>query len=959
MHKCNTSCTHENTPVFSADARKTKKSALERIVSVTRGCYTHTPHEYITVAEMLRRFKEGDHRPPVENVRRLIKKASETGDAGDIARSRAAKDRLTSYVPTGAFEYVNTEPGQCKEHTGILIFECDPKDGFDARAARQTLIEDPHTLAVFTSAGGAGVKALIHVEQPPDTSNASHKKAFKACWDRFEIAGRDETGSDISRFTFASYDPDLYINPDAIPLPVCYEEKPLPPPPPPPALTHSDTDQVREVLRHIPPRPDYNTWIRIIAGVLEKTGDIYTAEALLKEWSPEEREGEYLRKLKSPLARITFGTVIHIAKGCGYEPPRLDIVPPAHMVEHMCKSPESLQSLQSLQSLPVSKETLPETLSAKMDTGGPVPYQEFPLEMLPTEVQDYVRACSTAMSIDPGMMGLLSLGALASAIGRTREAQVYDGWEMPAIVWPLIITGSGNKKSQALKKILGPIYEQENRAEEKYREEFDHYEYLLMQRNGMTKGEMEETPAPSKPKRTSYYTTDPTVEGVIRVLADNTRGIGAFSDELSSLFGSMNRYARGNADAGFWTRFYDAGPAIKVDRASKDPITLKAPSVSIVGAIQPSMLRQSINSNEVGIGLLQRFMTFMPKEYPRVLSFKGIDRDVRARYHDLFSRLFAIPVENEPRTMPLSSHAKDIYKGFYNNNARLMYETRDEVLRSMMSKVEAMAVRIALLIQVSMDPEAEEIGADAMRRGVTLASWVRHSNARTYQTMGYGTPEDDDSTTAAYLPDEEFGWQAVREIFGLQHKGSTYKKMGRLIQKGLIRQTGRGRYCVVPEAVTPPANYRHIATAIDIPDLVTSGDGKAYNDGAAVEEPPVIVEPHTLVAEVSLSAVTPVAERIAEVREGDFAHIKGETGRWVVDEVLRGRRCALIPMSMAGTHRPPEAPAPEHPRLFDDSTGHDHAPDERNKKRKASPPPTPERRIVHMDYVEIIPRQGR
>ena len=72
----------------------------------------------------------------------------------------------------------------------------------------------------------------------------------------------------------------------------------------------------------IPTRPDYPEWIRVIAAVLDAVGgDRDAAEALLIEWSPEERAGEYRRKLASPLERITAGTLFYLARSNGWTDP--------------------------------------------------------------------------------------------------------------------------------------------------------------------------------------------------------------------------------------------------------------------------------------------------------------------------------------------------------------------------------------------------------------------------------------------------------------------------------------------------------------------------------------------------------------------------------------------------------------------------------------------------------------
>lgn len=83
--------------------------------------------------------------------------------------------------------------------------------------------------------------------------------------------------------------------------------------PAPPAVA-----DVREMLRHIPARPDYDTWTRIIAAV---GAALPLAEAAhtLNEWSPEERRGEYVEKLRHRLPNVGIGTLVRMAKQGGYD----------------------------------------------------------------------------------------------------------------------------------------------------------------------------------------------------------------------------------------------------------------------------------------------------------------------------------------------------------------------------------------------------------------------------------------------------------------------------------------------------------------------------------------------------------------------------------------------------------------------------------------------------------------
>ncbi len=76
---------------------------------------------------------------------------------------------------------------------------------------------------------------------------------------------------------------------------------------------------VETMLQSIPPRPDYDLWMKVAAAVRNSLGDQDEAIELLKAWSPEEKEDEYSTLLSSsPFPDITFGTLFHHASENGF-----------------------------------------------------------------------------------------------------------------------------------------------------------------------------------------------------------------------------------------------------------------------------------------------------------------------------------------------------------------------------------------------------------------------------------------------------------------------------------------------------------------------------------------------------------------------------------------------------------------------------------------------------------------
>jgi hypothetical protein len=81
--------------------------------------------------------------------------------------------------------------------------------------------------SVFTSPSGSGLKALVHIPKVKD--DAEFKSYFNGIFSK--VPGIDPSGKDISRACFFSYDPDIYINPNATIFTDIHVEKPEQPKP--------------------------------------------------------------------------------------------------------------------------------------------------------------------------------------------------------------------------------------------------------------------------------------------------------------------------------------------------------------------------------------------------------------------------------------------------------------------------------------------------------------------------------------------------------------------------------------------------------------------------------------------------------------------------------------------------------------------------------------------------------
>lgn len=129
----------------------------------------------------------------------------------DSKEARKYKSLNFDYVTfSGTFSKRNDK--ELIKHSGLLTLDFDHIN--DLTVLRDALLSDPYieTEMLFTSPSGHGIKWIIQV----DLSEVNHQEYFKAVSNYIiQTYGLevDQSGKDISRACFLSYDPKVYINP--------------------------------------------------------------------------------------------------------------------------------------------------------------------------------------------------------------------------------------------------------------------------------------------------------------------------------------------------------------------------------------------------------------------------------------------------------------------------------------------------------------------------------------------------------------------------------------------------------------------------------------------------------------------------------------------------------------------------------------------------------------------------
>lgn len=162
------------------------------MVTVFKSLFEKTPH-YVNESVIFERIRTGG------NYKDLV---NQIRGSDDSEQRNELKKQLWVILWSGKFK--ERRASELIEYSHLI---CLDFDHVDVVKVKSQLKVKPYVHACFISPSGDGVKAIIKV------SSKNHGGHYKALCK--ELPGIDQSGKDVSRACFGSYDPDIYINPHA------------------------------------------------------------------------------------------------------------------------------------------------------------------------------------------------------------------------------------------------------------------------------------------------------------------------------------------------------------------------------------------------------------------------------------------------------------------------------------------------------------------------------------------------------------------------------------------------------------------------------------------------------------------------------------------------------------------------------------------------------------------------
>lgn len=187
---------------------KTANDYGESVISIVKDA-RKTETQNFKLEQIINWIRDGSGRftDTISQIRECIARQ-------EFEKSSELKLSLPAVMFSGTFSKRSSK--DLIEHSGMICMDFDGVEHPENKV--DDLRFDPHVISAFVSPSCNGLKVLVAVS----ADGESHRDAFdsaKRYLATYDLIA-DESGKDVSRLCFLSYDPEIHYAPDAVELPI-------------------------------------------------------------------------------------------------------------------------------------------------------------------------------------------------------------------------------------------------------------------------------------------------------------------------------------------------------------------------------------------------------------------------------------------------------------------------------------------------------------------------------------------------------------------------------------------------------------------------------------------------------------------------------------------------------------------------------------------------------------------
>ena len=427
---------------------------------------------------------------------------------------------------------------------------------------------------------------------------------------------------------------------------------------------------------------------------------------------------------------------------------------------------------------------------------------EFPLAAFPEPVRQFCEQIALAKQcpVDFGAVGCLVVAG--SMIGASRDLHISNNWYEQPTFYSVIVADPGSRKTPALRIVMQPVQEAQALAAEDYKRrrrahaiaaEAHKHQCRTAHRSGALPGE-----APQLDPMRHLYVGDTTVEALACILEQCPRGVLVFRDELTAWVRGMDQYKGGRGtDRQFYLSGWSGEP-VKVDRKSvvDNPLFIERPYLSVLGSIQPDMIRELEDKAGRDDGFLHRILFSFPRPYPPQHWGNGVEIDEQP-WRNLINNLLSLPAPDDSNLA--SSHYEltpAAYEGWvewYNSHVdETAAEDFPRVLQGPWAKMIAYQARFALVTRMMREAcisadFGNQIEAEDIQSATMITNYFKAHAKRVYRDIKTCDDDREVSLLLSWLLSRPARTACMRDISRKFHltKSQTTKLVHKAVDRGV------------------------------------------------------------------------------------------------------------------------------------------------------------------------------
>lgn len=380
------------------------------------------------------------------------------------------------------------------------------------------------------------------------------------------------------------------------------------------------------------------------------------------------------------------------------------------------------------------------------------PSQPFPVNALGPILEAAAHAIQETIQAPMAIIGNSLLAGAALAVQQFRDVEI-DSRAYPASDFFLTIGESGERKSAVDRCVLEEHRKIEEQRMRSYKLDIQNYKidekfHAKQVNDAVSKGErdFDFSALPAKPRLPLMLVSEPSWEGLLRLLEEGGPSIGLFSDEAGRFLAgyAMSEENRIKTAAGL-SELWSGGVVTKV-RKGDGSARIAGRRLAIHLMTQPKVSNLLLSNEALADqGMLSRFLCCYPESTAGKRKYRPPDPFMYSSLRNYYDRIriiletpMSLDEEDEsalklPR-ISLAPPAKDLWIQFHDNvEEHLGPDGEFCQVRAAANKMPEHALRLASILTIFDNPLADAIDLEHIQRGIALAIFYLHEAKRLFE----------------------------------------------------------------------------------------------------------------------------------------------------------------------------------------------------------------------------------